>query len=230
MRVVVITISLTTLLLLASCSSTPPQQLDPALFYKRDITVQLGEWDYEGVSVLPKQASYNLLIKPVGKMDLMLVTTCHREETFTPTSTGFFKKDNSFEYTYTPQKGIEDAGSCPLRIDAFDKKKGQHSWFFADFEGSESLKATVLCNGTSVAYKGVSVCQSKSGLIQKIQFAEPVEVHPEARCQLPEMVDNAFEYKIAKDECVYAFKGTETGAIHRHTTIGYEGVLVREAL
>jgi hypothetical protein len=209
---------------LSSCGSVP-QQLDPKLFYKRDLTVEVGGVDYTGVSVLPDLVIYDMLIKPVGKMDLLLITTCHREDSFNPKSTGFFTKDNTFQYQYEPQAGIENDGSCPLRINAFDKDKGQHSWFFADFNGKESLPALVTCNGRATDYGGVSVCQSKAGLIQRIDFNEPVTYYPPTDCPMPSDLSDG--YKLNLGECVYAFRG-ESGRTHRHTTIGYEGVLVRE--
>lgn len=184
----------------------------------------VADKDYEGVTVLPRRGVYELVIKPVGKMDLLLVTTCHREESFNPKSKGFFKQDNSFKYRYTPQKGIEDIGSCTLRMDAFDKERGQHSWFMADFEGpKEQLKAQVTCNGEKKLYTGVSVCQSKAGLIQRIEFDEEVKYPPDPKCP----IDGSF-YKIPLGECVYVFRGMKSGKIHRHTTIGYQGILVRE--
>lgn len=214
-------------MVLSSCSSLPPQVLDPNVFYKRDIVVTVNDVDYQGVSVLPAADAYEMTVRPTGKMDLLLITTCHREGSFSPKSVGFFKKTNSFEYYYEPEPDIEGSGACPLRVDAFDRERGQHSWFFADFEGTETLPAIVSCNGTTEEFNGVSVCQSKAGLIQRIEFAQPVIVNPDSACPLPRMDRNAFDYEISKGECVYAFMSKD-GEFHRHTSIGYEGVLVRE--
>lgn len=211
------------------CSSPSPQILDPDLFYKRDVAVEVNGVEFRGVTVLPRAPSYDLLVKPKGEMSLLLVTTCHREESFNPGSHGFLSTDNTFRYLYTPQKGLEDVDSCPLRIDAFDKKLGQHSWFFADFEGPEKLEAEVVCNGVKKTYRGVSVCQSKAGLIQTIQLKEPVILSVrDPKCPFPGSDGGGFfEYRINQGECAYAFM-TMGGELHRHTTIGYTGVLVRD--
>jgi len=216
-------LALLLLLLLSSCASPPAEVLDETLFYKRDLLVEIDEVDYEGTAILKKAKSYNMIIKPRSKTALLLIATCHREESFTTSSSGFFKKTNSFEYTYTPQPGKED-GPCVFRITALDKKRSQHSWFFADFKSNtETLPATVYCNGKK--QKGtVTVCQSRVGLIQGIEFQEPVSHYPYKGCPM----DNPSEYKINLDECVYLFKGKESGRIHRHNSLGYEKIIIRE--
>lgn len=210
-------------LLLSNCASTVVEELDETLVYKRDLLVEINEVEYEGVAVLNKAKSYSMIIKPRSKTALLLITTCHREESFTTKSSGFFKKTNSFEYTYTPQPGKED-GPCTFRITALDKKRAQHSWFFADFKSKqETLSATVYCNGKKE--KGtVTVCQSRAGLLQGIEFPEPVIYFPSQNCPM----DYPGSYKINLGECTYAFKGKTSGRIHRHNTLGYEKIIIRE--
>ena len=211
------------LLLLSSCATPPAEVLDETMVFKRDLVVEINEVDYEGMAVLKKAKSYDMIIKPRSKTALLLISTCHREESFTTSSKGFFKKTNSFEYTYTPQPGKED-GPCTFRITALDKKRAQHSWFFADFKSkNETLPATVYCNGEK--QKGtVTNCQSRAGLIQGIEFPEPVLYFPTKNCPMA----YPSEYKINLGECVYAFKGKTTGRIHRHNTLGYEKIIIRE--
>lgn len=218
------------MLLLVGCSNLP-QPLDSNKFYRRDIAVEVNGQSFEGVSVIPRASEYRMKIKPKGELNMVLITSCHREDSFTPGSKGgglFSKKDPTFDYTYRPQAGLEDS-YCPLRINAFDKSnQGQHSWAFMDFTGPETLQATMACNGELSVGNGVSVCQSKAQLIQSIRFPKNVRLSPDKECDtFPEKYGREFQFAIPLGECVYAFL-SDDGEVHRLTTVGYQGVLVRD--
>ncbi len=86
------------------------------------------------------------------------------------------------------------------------------------------LDATLDCTGVTLNNKGVSICQSKAGLIQHISFAEEVKTAFDSKCQMATSDNKTFEYVMAKGQCYFVFKGAQ---VHRLTTLGYEKILIR---
>lgn len=221
-------------LALAACSSVP-QKLDPDKFYKRDLTICVDNIGcYDGVTVLPRAASYNIVVAPKGdaNIDLMLATSCHREESFEKTDSGWFifKNKHQFKYPYTPVVGVEDAGSCDLMLNTFEKDKGRHAWSRIRFQHPKfQLDATISCNGVTSSFHGVSICQSKTGLIQQLQFPEPVMIMTDPGCPMPHKnaAGTAYELVLAEGQCGYTIRSA-TDKLHDLVTIGYSEVLVRE--
>lgn len=215
-------------LFLQACSQVP-QVLESDVFYKRDIEIQSGGAFQTGVAVVPFSESYNLIFKPKGEMDLMLVRTCHREFTAEKVASGWFSK-KEFRYTYTPVKGIEDERVCPLKVEAYESDKGRHSWAFLDFSNPKyTIPVALTCNGNEGYFQGVGVCQARVGTIQKIKFQEDIRFSTPMPqdCAMPHKRDDAFEFAVTKGECLYQFD-TKDGRLGRLTVVGYEGVLVRE--
>jgi len=211
---------------LMACSSFQ-QDLDPEIFYKRDIKIEINGQEYEGVTVVPQAPVYNLLLTPKGDLDLVLVTSCHREYSGEALGGGLFSK-NEFPYEYIPVSGLEDVPSCSLRVNVYEKDKGRHSWALIAFEhGDLTLRAVLKCNGAVKTYSGVSVCQSKEGLIQRIEFDEIVRAWSPPGCVSVGKRGKVFEFPISLGECQYSFE-TQDKKRHTMTTIGYQGVLVRE--
>jgi hypothetical protein len=215
------------------CASLVHQELDPKLHYKRDIRIKVGDQEFEGAGVLPRADSYKIEIKAKGKLDLLTISSCHREFSAEKVSGGIFSDGRSYKYEYRPVPGIEDTRMCPLDIGGYEEAKGRHSWAFIDFVTKEAtLQASVLCNGALQPPGVVTVCQSKAGLIQVIRFPVPVVVSPDPGCELgdkehPATTDNmTFEFPIRLGKCVYLFKARDR-QIHRHTAIGYESILIR---
>ena len=81
-------------------------------------------------------------------------------------------------------------------------------------------------NGQTYISNGVSVCQSKEGLFQKIKFNTPVKTATNADCNI-KGEGTEFEFKIKKDYCVTLFKELNSGKLHKLTTVGYENILIR---
>lgn len=222
-------------LFVVGCSSVTPQRLDPEKFYRRDLPFCAEDIGcFEGVTVLPKKSFYKFDIQPKGPadIDLLLATTCHREDSFEKTDSGWFifKTKKRFQYLYSPVQGIEDDGICPLRINVFEKDKGRHSWSLVYFENPRfELPATVTCNGTKATYNGVSVCQSKVGLVQRIDFGRVVEWGSvNEMCAKPRRVQQGlYELAFNKGECNYVIRD-EFNNYHHFGTVGYDGVLIRE--
>lgn len=213
-------------LFLFACSS-PGQILQTEKFYQRDLKVDVNGYGFRGVGVIPKSGSYRLKLRSKGEMDFVALSTCHRE------LTGEDKGDE-WEVNLAPVNGIENEGLCPLMISTFERKRGRHSWAYFDFEDPKNtLDAKIYCNGASYSTMGVSVCQSKNGLIQEIEF--PVRVaftDGDVRCPGPVSVDpGGVRIRLATPPriCVYAFVEAESPhRVHRYTSLGYEDYLLRE--
>lgn len=205
-------------------SSAPQQQLDPKKVYKYDIKLTVNDVSGIGTLVVPRAKKYVVKGETSGKLDLLTITTCHRDISWSPSG-------NKFEYIYEPSESLESNGACPLFVGGYDKK-GQHSWGIVEFEGEqEKLPGLLKCNGYGQTFNGVSLCQSRQSLIQFIEFENPVKTATSGNCTLPVALKEGrrYEFPIVKGHCVYAFMEIEgQKRIHRMTTIGYEGILLRE--
>ena len=211
------------LLLFISCVSQPTQNLDPAIYYKRDLSTEVNGFKSNGALVVPRSDSYKIKARFPGEGDLVTIKTCHREEE---------REDLGRRETiyFTPNKGMEDNGMCFLEIAVYEVKKGRHAWSIIDFENEKfTLPALVKCNGSTWNSRGTTICQSKEGLIQRIEFSEPVEMSPAVECSpLPLSEDKTIiEYESPNRECTYIIKG-QSGNLHKLLTIGYEKLLIRE--
>ncbi len=221
-------IALAFLAFLAGCSSVQ-QTLDTKLFYKRDVEIEINQVKHEGVTVVPHSQRYDITLRPKGDLDLILLRTCHREYSGEKVSSGFLSS-KVFKYIYVPVPGVEDHGVCPLRVDVYESSKGRHSWALIDFESPDhTVTGQLTCNGEIRRFRGVSICQGKAGTIQHVEFDAPVRFAPAPNgCAAPKMISpNVAELKLSLGECLFYFD-TQSGQMGRLTTVGYEGVLVRE--
>jgi len=211
-------------MMLVACA-TPSQNLTAGLeqgvIYKKDMEVCIGGKCRQGVIVGPQGSVHDFKIKAQGNLDLFTFSTCHREETTTEHSKKkWFRKNRKVSGTYYPAPGIE-TGYCPVYIGGYDVN-GRHSWAFIDFKTSDAtLKVGLHCNGEFMANVGVSICQSRQGLIQAIEF--PVEVTVDA-CGIQGR-GKRFEFKMPRGECVVVFFSEDK--LHRLTLIGYDKIIVR---
>lgn len=205
-------------------SSAPVQELDPKKIYKHDVKISVNGLTGVGVLVVPKAKSYSIDGESLGNLDLLTITTCHRDVSWSPNS-------KKFHYDYLPSESLEANGSCPMLIGAYDKK-GQHGWAFIDFQTDDAkLPALLKCNGYGQTFQGVSVCQSRQTLTQFIEFEQPVKVFGSKECPMVEPINGGkrFEFPLPKGFCVFAFMEIAgEKRIHRLSTIGYESILLRE--
>lgn len=218
---------------LIGCSSLP-QKLETDIYYRRDLPFCVeGFACYDGLTVLPRQSSYTFDIAPKGDadIDLLVVTTCHRNTSFEKTASGWFvfQKKNRFRYVYTPNDLIEGSGDCPLVFQTFEREKGRHSWAVILFEHPKyTLPATLYCDGETIRGQGVLGCQSKEGLRQGIAFEEKVMLEADKSCPVPTKGSGKFyEWPVGYKQCGYTFRG-ESGRLGTLFTSGYRGELVRE--
>lgn len=225
------------LIIVTACSDFSGQDIKPNIFYKRDMVIVYENQAYEGVAVLPEKAKYNFHFIAKGDLDLFTFTTCHREYSaenawnVTENRGLIFKrtidKKREIKLEYAPND-IEKNGACPIMLGGYEEQKGRHSWGFVDFQDqSAKLKGTVECNGALFEYPGVSICQSRAGLIQSIKFPEPVKLSPDPECDFGIKEGQSFDIEIKPGQCVYAFMG-QSGLIHRLTTFGYEQIPIRK--
>lgn len=181
---------------------------------------------------IPKADSYNIKLESAGNMDMVLWRSCAREDSGSQKKPGFFifSGNNKTEYVYNPLPGLEDTGTCPLRIDVYEVEKGQHSWAFLEFEHPDYLLPFDLdCNGRKKTFSGVGTCQQKAGLLARVHFDEPIMFAPPEpdKCPTPKRIEKGvYKWEVGTGECLYHFK-TSAGLLGKFISIGYQGVLIR---
>jgi hypothetical protein len=203
--------------------------------YKYDMSGTVNGVNFNGVGVIPYSKDYTFNVSSREDIDLLTITSCHRDFAVeSAVKTNWLNPKRTYAYWYVPAFGIEDAGPCLVRFGSYNKGVGgQNAWAIIDFETPEAkLPADNYCDVEAFAENGVTICQSKIGLLQKLVFKTPVrlaldQISDQCKIQVP--ADNmTWEYKIPKGECVYAFH--EIAAphrIHRHTTVGYNQIFIR---
>lgn len=250
------------LLFFTSCVSQSVQKLNPLVYYKNDLSFEyklskeqkknlpeflsrFGKQKYRkrliksdvitfhGVGTLPYAKDYNFKVIGFAKFDYFSATSCH-EELVSNDRNSWFKKNGETDLSYAPT--LERGKNCPLFIATYSKTQ-KHGFGLLVFEDPRyKLKAELHCNGYLLKTNGVSICQSKMGLLQKIVFDEevhlldPVKGAAERRNPCPEIKitdGKSFEYLIPARECVYGFIGKKSREIHQHHTVGYENIIVR---
>lgn len=217
-------------LLLTSCA-TVNQPMNPSVFYRREMKIKVNDYEGTGTLVVPKADKYFMSIEANGDLDLFTLTTCHREEAIENASnSGMLRSDRKRSFTFRPVSGVETKGPCPMQMAGYEQDKARHSWGLVDFESEEStLPAIVRCNGKEYQSRGVTVCQSRQGLIQQIQFPVPVLTSQKASCPPPKSTDGKlFQFEMPGKECFFVFMEAGTSSrIHRLTTVGYESILIK---
>jgi len=224
------------LFLLVSCQTSEKEAIAEGVntnsdkVYRRDMSISVNGLSKEGVLVVPKSSNYKIEVEGKAKIDLFSIQSCHREMFVTDIrDSGFWRVRSKVRVDYSPSPGIEDKGACPIQLGGYEKSKGRHSWALVDFEtNEETLKAELSCNGEVARGRGVSICQSRAGLVQKIVFEKPVIYSPDKGCELGELAGNTLKFNIKKGVCVYYFAEiAKPHRGHRLTTIGYDDILVR---
>lgn len=173
-----------------------------------------------GIVVVPSAERYSIDGESDGDMDLLSITTCHRDIQIQ-------NNDKKFNYIYTPDQSVER--DCGMVITSLEKKPGRHSWGYIEFENSYySAPAMLHCNGSQNLFKSVSVCQGLQGTTQLIEFKEPMSVSPDPKCAPIKSEDKKkFYVNLSRGECVYVFM-TDAKSFHKLTTLGYDSVLLKD--
>lgn len=217
------------LFLFSGCASLP-QKLDPDTIYKTDLKMIVNEVTLEGASVLERDESTVIKIENKDGIDYLSATTCHREEMIKVEKTPVLGlKKKTYDYRFTPIGVEKDEYSCPLQLAALNIK-GRHSFGFLDFtHPALKAKAVVHCNGKSKEFVGVSVCESKKGLMQEIIFDTEMTYLDDSNCPNFDNYGNKrFIFATSPGTRVCRFIGRyEPNNVHRLTTIGYDKVILR---
>lgn len=198
-------------------------------FVKRDMQISYLDKSFEGTAVLPRADEYSLKFEALGRLDLFTLQTCHRDVS-EQVSGGLFSGKKEKSVQYKPSDIESDSVSCPVLVGGYEKRKGRHSWAFIDFEHPElTLPFKVQCNGSLEAARGVGVCQSRKGLIQRIKFEGPVLMSEKARCGVMTKVsDLVYDLRVKTGRCVWRFKeAAKEGREARLTVLGYDRVMIR---
>lgn len=221
---------LLSVVVLGGCA-TVTQPMDVSKYFRRDIQIEHDGKVYEGVAVLPSRSLFDLVLKPKGDMDLMIIRSCHRELVVEKASSGGLFKKNEYRYLYQPVSGIEDSAVCPLRVDALESGNSAYSGAFVDFERPEfTLPFTVQCNGTTTRASGTAACQARQQTTQVVRFDAPIRFAPPEPTSCPVPVRRGAQYEISAQagECSYFFD-SEDGKVGHLTLLGYENVVLRKA-
>lgn len=209
------------ILLFLSCESMQSIETQPSseLKFRREMPIKVNGYNGIGMLTVPVSSTYKIEIEVSNKTKIIKVHTCHREISIERKASGWSNKKQTI--LLPPVSIMENSGYCPIEIGAFDIK-GRHSWGLIEII-NEDLPADIICNGEERNHVGVSVCQSKSGLIQRIEFKNDVTYSAPKRCAKLRRIGNSFEYKTTVGDCIYLF-GYE-GKFHRLTSYGYETIL-----
>lgn len=206
-----------------------PRVQDPQKIYRYDMGVTVNGINSDGILVSKKADSYEIFIEAKQKLDLLTARTCHREISFDPVKSrrGLFgPRQKEFKFIFIPNE--MEKVDCPIELYGYSKISGKHSFAFLDFENSiDELSANVSCNGDYSFFSGVSLCQSRHGLRQKIKFREIVKVSPDESCPIGKVLESdRFDFSLQKGICTYIFMGKTSKKTHRLTTIGYEEIII----
>lgn len=208
------------LLALGGCAGlqTVGQPLDVGKTYRMELSLSVNALKGTGTMVVPAAPTYLIKARAPSDPDLVVISSCGREETLT-------KQDDSFQYTFTPN-ALESGRFCPVHISALSAK----TWYtgaFIDFQGTDtSVPAKLECNGVETSSAGTMVCQSKAGLLASVQFSVPVDAGVPSTVGCPPLKSDDginFQVSIPVGECVYRFwkRGDQTQQA-RLSTIGYQ--------
>lgn len=205
------------LFLLSACASPQAQQMEASKEYRMDLELNVNGMSDRGLMVVPVSQAYTINVRAPGDSELVTLTSCHREVVLP-------RQRDFFAVKYEPTE-VEASGYCPVQISAFSPKF-RYAGGLIDFQDQE-LPAILICNGVTKNVTGVSVCQSREGMVQKIKFPSKVRAGQPANCPPMDKAEGEdFEVNLGKGKCVYAFVD-ETKKIHRLTTFGYEEFQLR---
>ena len=123
------------LVLLASCATSIPSRVgpNPNLIYEKDLKVAVyhykvdswrGPVEFTGIGVVPKARDYSIRVYPKANVDLLSLTSCHREwksEDPKKVRDGVFKR-GYYEFQIQTSEELEAVSSCPISLAAFDKQ------------------------------------------------------------------------------------------------------------
>lgn len=211
-------------LFLVGCASTQQITIDPPLYkYRANMQISVDGQTFDGMGVA-SQGTKDISIVSQAALDLLRITTCHRDFTVEKVDQGWFGGSGK-KYTYHFQPTEKEMNSvCPMYIQAISKESVT-DWGYLAFRTDEKMQATMDCNGTQTRNWGISVCQTKSGLDQIIRFDQPVKFAAEPECHVTQTTPQEFVVRGTDGFCLAEF--TDGKIWHRLILLGYQSVLIR---
>lgn len=218
-------IALTYMSLVACTTLTPSDRGSDYAFgedplYRRDVALTVDGRSAIGTITVPDAPTHTVVISLRDEADSVQLSTCHRDDTMIDPD----KK--KITYVFTPERGIEDADTCPLQITCLNKK-GENAWGIVDFvHANETLPLTVRCSGKDWQAMGASLCQAKAGSVQMFVVPDPEAKVRGLQLQgcVAEARDDGVTYEYVMPSSWCAFKIEFNGRTHRHMTFGYDQV------
>lgn len=198
------------MLFFTACVETASVSKPPA-FPRATLPFTVETISYTGTAVVQRRTSQKITATIPKGTPYFFISTCHREIPFDNPGT-------TVTYTYIPVYLLENSSSCLTKMTAISPQ-GVASIGFIDFTSEEDLPYRVHCNGLSTDVNGVSFCQSRAGLIQKVSFTKTTVALQAQGCEPMGGDGFSFTFSLSPGLCIYAFKsGTQYG---RLTTYGY---------
>lgn len=216
--------SLLLLFLLAGCASTQQITTEAPLYkYRANMQISVDGVDFDGMGVTA------IGVKDIGivsqaALDLLRITTCHRDFTVEKVDKGWFGgSGHQYVYHYEPTEK-ERSGMCPIYFQAFSKDRVT-DWGYLAFRSTETLPGHIDCNGVPTKFAGISVCQTKAGLDQILTFDRDVKFAADANCKITQQTPRKYSVRGNMGFCYAEF--SDGNIWHRLILLGYDTVLVR---
>jgi len=209
--------------LVLSCSTFGTSIPDSKIF-RKTIKIEIAGVKGRGMIVVPKKTNYTLTIKQDERSELIKINNCHMD--IVEKKSGFFNRKKHV-FKLKPFGDLELDGYCPIQIGLFDMQ-GQHAWGLVEIQ-NEELPATIVCNTIKpTKTRGVSVCQARVGLVQRIIFKSKVSFDQDGNCgDIITEDKKTFDYFLLSGICVTTFYEKKSDTFHRHTSFGYNDVILK---
>ena len=223
--------------MVSSCTLFEPEQrekLDPAIYYKNDICFKVEGKKFCGTGIIPNKNIIKVKIDSNNNIENFMLTTCAREITTKNPDKGLFRRNGVVRLTLKPTIELEEK-VCPFYFAAFSRS-GKHAWGYLVVDPQYKLEAKIKnCNGSKYDAKGVAICETRQGILQQIQFNEPIAMVPtngvadrKQDCPILPLRNNDtyLEFETPNRDCVYGIIGRKSKKMFILYTIGYEQVKV----
>ena len=198
------------------------QQISLEKSYRKDLSLVINSRPFIGVGEAASAEEYSITIKHKYRIDFLNIETCHRSISI---QDAFYRKvlknRKKFVYNYIPSELEED---CFLEVSIITKKEPYAFGTIVFQSKNYKLKSLLSCNGELKKTQGTSICQSKIGLNQLINF-NGSKTSVKGSCNIKRINDSSFKYTMTKDYCLWVFKN-DLG-FHRHYSFGYNQIILR---
>ena len=192
--------------------------------YKKDLSFSINGKPFKGVAVPTLSKAYLIEIEAPFKLNYVKIESCHREIVLRNAyhKKRILKNRKKFQFNYKPI-GIEK--ECIVFISALNEN-GKGKFAQIAFQAKQyNINAKNFCNGKESNTSGVSLCQSKKGLVQMIEFDEDLEVRSTCPIMSYKGKKN-FKYEPESGDCVFLFMGKDR--LHKLVSYGYDEIIYED--